>query len=220
MTRRVVLLAASAAAATALLTSCTTLVPGSAVPEPGAHGAVESDATPTATPSACEPVSAPLVSIDPRGADEPGLRIPELPGWVRITQLDSELVRYVLRNDELAADGFAPTTVVTLESKPGVTDEDEVFDEEEAGVSRVGATDLVSTPTTRCGYRARTATFTLPADGPLQERRATALTVVAAFGDTMYAATVTMQAANADDPAYTDAVNTVITGFEMLPPGR
>ena len=57
--------------------------------------------------------------------------------------MDSELIRFTMRNEALVKDGFAPTAVVTLESHPGIAEPREVFDaQQDALKSGIGATNV------------------------------------------------------------------------------
>ena len=84
----------------------------------------------------------PLTPIDPKSGGEPRLRIPQPPGWERASMLDSDVIRFTMRNKDLVANNFMPTAVVTLESVPGAaTDDETIFDQERAElVDRLGAT--------------------------------------------------------------------------------
>lgn len=57
------------------------------------------------------------------------------------------------------------------------------------------------------------------ADGTIAARKATTVDVVATFNGTLYVATVTIQSANPDNPSYARDEKTIMTGFQMLPPG-
>jgi hypothetical protein len=47
------------------------------------------------------------------------MRIPLPQGWERSTKMDSESIRFAIRNPGLAADGFTPNAVVTVEEMTG-----------------------------------------------------------------------------------------------------
>lgn len=67
----------------------------------------------------CQSVSAPLTDIPTRTDQEPKMRIPVPPGWERSTKMDSEQIRFSIRNQGLTADGFTPNAVVTLQKVAG-----------------------------------------------------------------------------------------------------
>lgn len=190
---------------------CASVVAGSAVKAPGA-ASVES--------TRCTAVSSPMASIEAHTPGEPTLRIPQPAGWQRSRQLDSQLIRYAQVNRDLVENSFAPTATVTLESAPGTSaDEAAALDRErQALIAMLGATDLSTTFTTLCGYRAETLTYTAPPIGRIPARKAMTLGVVATLHGTMYVATVTVQTTDPREPTYANDSKTILTGFQMLPP--
>jgi hypothetical protein len=207
------LCATVAAAALLAVPGCSKVVTGTAVA--GAH-------QPAAKSGPCEEVSAPLTAIDPHADGEPQLKIPQPPGWERASMLDSEVIRFTMRNKNLQAHNFMPTAVVTLESVPGAaTDDQTIFDQERAAlVDRLGATGLHATKTTRCGDNAELVDYDAPSMGRIPSRKIRTLMVAATFGTNTYVATVTIQSTEPDNPVYTRDTGTVLTGFQMLPPAR
>jgi hypothetical protein len=200
-------------AAMTLLTvpGCSKVITGAAVPGP--HG-------PVAKSSSCKQVSAPLTPIDPHGDGEPRLRIPQPPGWERASLLDSDVIRFTMRNKDLVADNFMPTAVVTLESVPGAaTDDETIFDQERAAlVDRLGATGLHTKEITLCGDKAELVDYDAPSMGRIPPRKIRTLMVAATFDTSTYVTTVTVQSTDPDNPVYTRDTDTVLTGFQMLPP--
>src|SRR5690349_24063413 len=79
-----------------------------------------------ATASDCTSVDAPMTRIPGHTDEEPVLSIPQPNGWDRVRLMDSDLIRFTMRNQSLAKDGFAPTAVVTLDSHRGLADPREV----------------------------------------------------------------------------------------------
>ncbi|HUB55673.1 MAG TPA: hypothetical protein VMB04_10980 [Mycobacterium sp.] len=219
---RCVLSATVAAVAVFAAPGCTRVVTG----RPAASALSGAGAQPPviAAPkrSVCEEVLAPLSPIQSRGPAEPALRIPQPPGWQRATELDSEIVRYAMTNQDLAGNGFMPTAVVTLEYAPGTNqDQQKIFDQERAMLSdRLGVTHMRTTETTRCGQRAEVVSYDAPPLGQIPPRAAMTLIVIGAFSGNEYAATVTVQAANADNPTYVRDAQAILTGFQMLPPAK
>lgn len=196
-----------------LVTSCTRTIEDARVVAAADMGTAASDG------SECTPVDASLTTIADRADDEPVLKIPTPGGWERVTMMDSELIRFTMRNTNLQRDGFAPTAVVTLESQPGFTDARDVFDAQRAALELgFGATDLRSTDQTLCGLPAETIDYTAPAMGPVGPHPATALCVVLHTDDVTFAATVTVQTTDADNPTYERDAQTILTGLQMLPP--
>lgn len=206
------MLCATVAAVTLLaVPGCSKVVAGSAARDP--H-------VPPRKPTDCEQVSAPLTSIDPRTAGEPQLKIPQPPGWERASMLDSEVIRFTMRNKDLVAEDFMPTAVVTLESIPGGdADTKSIFGQERAAlVDRLGATGLQISETTRCGNEAELVNYDAPNMGRIPPRKIKTLMVAGAFNGTTYVATVTVQSTDPDNAVYARDSGTVLTGFQMLPP--
>jgi hypothetical protein len=200
---------ATVAAALFAMPGCTRVVSGVAV-----QGGAGTQST------ACKQVSAPLTSINPHAASEPRLRIPQPPGWRRTSMLDSEIIRFTMGNKDLIANNFVPTAVVTLESAPGVNeDQQKIFDQERAGlVDHLGATDVHTTDTTLCGHQAVIVSYDAPAMGRTLPRKAKTLIVIGAFSRNTYVATVTVQSTDPDNQTYSRDTQTILTGFQMLPP--
>jgi hypothetical protein len=200
-------------AVTALLgvPGCSKVVTGAAVPGP--H-------QPAAKSGPCEEVSAPLTPIDSHADGEPRLRIPQPHGWERASMLDSEVIRFTMRNKGLVADNFMPTAVVTLESVPGAANDDEtIFDQERTAlVDHLGATGLHTTETTLCGDKAELVDYDAPSMGRIPPRKIRTLMVAATYDTSTYVATVTVQSTDPGNPAYARDTDTVLTGFQMLPP--
>jgi hypothetical protein len=207
------LCATVAAAALLAVPGCSKVVTGTAVA--GAH-------EPVAKSGPCEEVSAPLTPIDSHADGEPQLKIPEPPGWERASGLDSEIIRFTMRNKGLAANNFMPTAVVTLESVPGAATEDQtIFDQErDALIDRLGATGLHTATTTRCGESAELVDYDAPSMGRIPPRKIKTLMVAATFDTNTYVATVTVQSTDPDNRAYARDTDTILSGFQMLPPAR
>lgn len=201
------------AAALVLAAACTRVVDDArVVAAPGMGKAA-------ATASDCTSVDAPMTSIPDRTDEEPVMAIPQPEGWERVTMMDSELIRFTMRNQSLARDRFSPTAVVTLESHRGIAEPREVFDaQQDALETGIGATDLEVTPTTVCELPAEMIDYTTPMLGFLPPHPARVVTTVLATEDTTYAMTMTVQSGDADDPTYKRDAETILTGFQMLPP--
>ena len=135
--------------------------------------------------------------------------------------LASEIVRFTMRNKALAANNFMPTAVVTLESVPGRSaDQQKIFDQERAAlIHRLGATDLHTNETTLCGDKAEIVSYDAPGMRRIPPRRIKTVMVTSAFNGNTYVATVTVQSTDPDNRAYARDTETILTGFQMLPPG-
>jgi probable lipoprotein LpqN len=201
------------AAALTLSAACTRVVDDArvvAAPDMGKAPATASD---------CRSVDAPMTSIQEQTDEEPVMAIPQPAGWERVTMMDSELIRFTMRNLSLVKDGFAPTAVVTLESHRGIAEPRAVFDAQQDALEKVvGATNLQATQTTLCELPAEIIDYMTPMLGMLPPHPAKVVTAVLHTDDTTYAMTMTVQSADADDPTYKRDAETILTGFQMLPP--
>lgn len=203
--------------ATVILASCTRYVDDPrAVPGADLSAAAVADGTDA---SACEPTDAPLTTIPARGDNEPVMKIPQPPDWVRATMMDSELIRFAMRNDRLTTDGFTANVVVTFESAPGSEDAGLVFDNMRAALeSGLGATDVRVTDGTLCGLPTRTFRYQMPVMGNIAPHPAIALGVVMHTNDATYAVSLTAQTMDPGNPTYQRDTETMLRGFQLLPP--
>ncbi|CAN3130588.1 hypothetical protein ACNUDN_21930 [Mycobacterium sp. smrl_JER01] len=217
--RRLAAITIAAAAAISLsVPSCTRLVDARAVAvDPGTPWGSYASA------QACTPVQAPLADVPPpRGPasdTEPVLRIPQPDGWKRITALDSSMIRFVMRNDGLAAAGIAPTAVVTLEAHRGEIAPQEFFADQRRQVSQLGVSDLTLDDTTLCGLPAVRGHYLSPLLPGMQPRRADLLSAVMFSEGMTYGVAVTVQSADEQDADYRRDAEQILGGFQMLPPG-
>lgn len=174
----------------------------------------------------CATVSAKLSDIPTRTDQEPKLRIPVPDGWERATQMDSEQIRFAIRNPKLAADGFTPNAVVTLQKAPSdVGKPDQILQAQtDQLVKKLKLTDVNSTPTKVCGAPALSSSYTTPEMNlgkklpPIPARKATSLGVVYRGGDSYYVAAVTVQTVKADNQSYVKDSEEILKGFQILPP--
>ena len=157
------------------------------------------------------------------------MRLPIPPGWERNTGMDSESIRYAIRNNDLAADGFKPNAVVTLQKIPvDVGKPEQILAAQNDQLSKkLQVTDMKSTSTEVCGSPALSTTYTAPEvdlskrnpNAPkIPARKATSLGVVFKNGDSNYVATLTIQTVNPDDPTYQQDSANILKGFQLLPP--
>lgn len=174
----------------------------------------------------CQTVSAPLTDIPTRTDQEPKLRIPVPDGWERATQLDSEQIRFAIRSPKLATDNFTPNAVVTLQKiSADLGKPDQILQAQlDQLTKKLDIKDVQSTPTKVCGAPALTSTYITPelrlnpkVPG-VPPRKASSLGVVYRSGDDNYVATVTVQSVKADNPAYAGDSDTILKGFQILPP--
>ncbi len=176
------------------------------------------DEKPTA--AKCDEVSAPMVDIPSRTDQEPRLRIPQPQGWERTTKLDSETIRFAIRDPALSSDGFTPNAVVTLQQVGAdVGKPQQILDaQNQQLVAKLKVTDLKSTPAQVCGSMAQTTTYTAPAMGKIPARKATSLAAVYKAGNVNYVTTLTVQTIKADNPTYVTDSAAIVKGFQILPP--
>lgn len=174
----------------------------------------------------CETVSAPMTDIPTRTDQEPKLRIPVPEGWERATQLDSEQIRFAIRSPKLAADNFTPNAVVTMQKvSADLGKPDQILQAQTDQLTKkLDITDVTSTPTKVCGAPALSSTYTTPElrinpkIPAVPARKATSLGVVYRGSDANYVATVTVQAVKADNPGFVSDSETILKGFQILPP--
>ncbi len=204
---------------------CATVAVAALLAAPGCSKVITGTAArdphpPPPKPNQCEQVSAPLTAIDARAPGEPQLKIPQPSGWERASMLDSDVIRFTMRNKGLLADNFMPTAVVTLESVPdGSSDTQTIFAQERAAlVDRLGATGLSTMETTRCGDEAELVDYDAPSIGRIPARKVRTLMVAGTFHDNTFVSTVTVQSTDPGNSVYARDTDTVLTGFQMLPP--
>jgi probable lipoprotein LpqN len=165
--------------------------------------------------TACAKSSAPMLSLKPHAADEPTLAIPQPQGWERSTDLDSALIRGVIANVGLRANGFTPNAVATLEDTTGkVQTAQQAVDAEAAGVEQGGVAVESQTPGTICGQSSKTINYTL------QNRPVTAVIVAAEHEQKIWAAVLTVQTSEPENPKYIADKQTILNGFQFSWPGK
>jgi hypothetical protein len=204
-------------AATVVTASCTRTIDDARA----VAGADSSTATQSggSDASQCEPVDVPLTTIPAGNDDEPLMKIPKPPGWQRSTMMDSALIRFAMRNEVLTFDAFTANVVVTFESAPGAQDADLVFATmRDALESGVGVTDVRVTERTLCGLPAREFRYTMPVMGNVASHPAIALGAVMHHEGMTYVVSVTAQTMDPEDPTYRRDSETILDGFQMLPP--
>lgn len=152
--------------------------------------------------------------VEVGAAGEPGVEFPLLPGWERNTQMDSELVRFVVSNPELAANGFAPTVVLTAEPSPA--DPQVALERQLTGISDMLGPDGPATVEGEvCGYPSMGFEYTLPPMAGAPERLAAVQLIVVPHGAEAIAYSVTAQTTEPEDPAYQRDMETMLTGIRI-----
>lgn len=180
------------------------------------------------TSEQCQKVSVELADVPTRTDQEPKMRVPLPPGWERTTKMDNESIRFAIRNPALAVDGFTPNAVVTLQKvgldlgKPA-----QILEAQNDQLTKkLKATDLSSTATEVCGAPALSSSYTAPemkiSPNPkvpvVPSRKATSLGAVYKGDDANYVATLTVQTIRPDDKTFAQDSQTILKGFQLLPP--
>ncbi len=173
----------------------------------------------------CQKVSAPLSDIPTRTDQEPRMRIPVPPGWERSTKMDSESIRFAIRNEGLKSDGFVPNAVVTLQRVNSDLGRSEQIlqAQNEQLAKKLKAGDMTSTKTEVCGVPALSSTYTAPEVKvspkipTIPPRKATSLGVALEVGLATYVATLTVQTVKPDNQTYAADSETILKGFQLLP---
>ena len=155
-------------------------------------------------------------------AAEPQLKIPQPPGWQRVSMLDSEVIRFTMGNKALSARNFMPTAVVTLESIPGGHADSP--DDLRPGTPSVGGAPrrhrFTASPRRRCAEtRQSWSNYDAPSDGPDSAAQSQD-----ADGDSF----IRRQHLRRDrhravdrprpTPSYARDADAILTGFQILPP--
>ncbi|EKF22514.1 hypothetical protein C731_3492 [Mycolicibacterium hassiacum DSM 44199] len=204
----------------AVLTSCTEVIHyATPVAGPDRSPLTSQDEDVELAAADCAQVDAPMTTIPSLADDEPVLRIPQPRGWDRETRMDSQLVRFTMVNRRLVHDQFAPNAVMTLERAAGFEDPDVVFEAQRGALAdSFGATDLRVRSHTLCGLPAETVDYLTPPMGNTAPHPATVLMVVMNTDDTTFAVTVTVQTTDPANPTYQRDAETILSGFQVLPP--
>lgn len=156
------------------------------------------------------------------------MRIPVPAGWERSTKQDSESVRFAIRNQGLSTDGFTPNAVVTLQKlSTSVGKPAQILEAQNDQLTKkLKVTDLTTTPTEVCGATALSSSYTAPElklspkIPTIPPRVATSLGVIYKSGDSYFVATLTVQTVKvkADNQTYVKDADTILKGFQILPP--
>jgi len=155
------------------------------------------------------------------------MRIPLPPGWERTTKMDSESIRFAIRNPALAADGFTPNAVVTLQ-KTGtdIGKSEKVLEAQNDQLAKkLKLTDMKASPVELCGAPALSATYTAPEvklgpkTPPIPPRKASSLSSVYKGRDINYIVMLTVQTIKPDNQTFNADSAMILKGFQLLPPG-
>lgn len=218
-----------AAALTAALVGLTTAGCGSDEPQQVSFEELFADKTmpgitaprstfaPSGDSSACAAADTTTVDVPALAAGEPGVRVPQPPGWTRFTQMDSEIIRLALANPSLIANKFAPNIVITVERAPSEDAATVYAQAHDNLINIAGALDMAVTPVTVCGLPAERLTFRSPGMGPQSaERHLQALQVVARGGGLPYLISVTVQTTDPNNADYQRDSTRMLDGVQVL----
>lgn len=166
--------------------------------------------------STCTENSFPLYALKATHPEEPKLEIPQPPGWEPTDLGTNEVVRGMLGNGELTdvEAKFAPTAAITLEDLTGKVDSPEKA--LDAELAAVGLPMTTETPGTVCGYPSVTASYIADKEKPTTT--VSTLVVAGEFDGKLYAATVSIQSTQPDNPTYVSDKNAMLEGFRFQPP--
>ncbi|GAS96520.1 uncharacterized protein RMCC_3486 [Mycolicibacterium canariasense] len=153
--------------------------------------------------------------MEPKAADEPTLALPTPSGWVYSASMNSPIIRGFVANVGLRANDFTPNAVVTLEDLTGkVRNTEQGIDAELSSIAQNGIAVTSRIPGTVCGHPSTTITYTLLGHS------VTALITAAADGPKVWAATLTVQTAEPDNPAYNAGKQAILNNFQLILPGH
>jgi hypothetical protein len=214
--KKIIAIVAAAVALTVPLTACTM---GSPAPK---EMVAERTVATADDVAGCGHVDAPMVDIPTDSDTEPRMRIPQPSGWQPLSDLgDVEVTRFALVHGD-PAEYPRKIVAVALVRVPNASDADAqaVFDDTEAGLAELFAergwpTELTATAGTVCGLPAETVTY---AGAPTPDSHPiTMLWVLVETNGQTYLAMVT-QDIEPDDPTYQRQAETILSGFQVLPP--
>lgn len=168
-----------------------------------------------ASPEGCAASDVQRVTLDAKAADEPELGVPTPEGWEYTSAMNSPMIRGTVANVGLRANDFTPNAVVTLEDLTGkVASAQQGIEAEIAGVEQGGMPVQSRTAGTVCGHPSSTITYTL------QKRPVTALITAAQDGFKIWAAVLTIQTTDPNNPAYVAGKKAILDGFQFAVPDK
>lgn len=172
---------------------------------------------PSGDSSACAAADTETVDVPALAAGEPGVRVPQPPGWTRFTQMDSEIIRLALANPSLIANKFAPNIVITVEPAPSQDAESVYAQAQDNLVSIAGALDMAVTPVMVCGLPAERLSFRSPGMGAQSaERHLQAIQVFVRGGGRPYLISVTVQTTDPKNADYQRDSTRMLDGVQVL----
>jgi hypothetical protein len=141
--------------------------------------------------------------------------------------MDNESIRFAIRNPALAADGFTPNAVVTLQKTGSdIGKSEKVLEAQNDQLAKkLKLTDMKASPVELCGAPALSATYTAPEVKlgpkipPIPPRKASSLSSVYKGRDINYIVMLTVQTIKPDNQTFTADSAMILKGFQLLPPG-
>jgi hypothetical protein len=157
------------------------------------------------------------VAAEAQNADEPNISMPQPPDWKHVVGMNSDLVRLILRDDNLGGES-PPSVVITVTDATGrAQTPKDVIDAERKNVTVSGATSIADVPGTVCGFPSRTLTYTT-AQGAPAPRPVTTVVVAPQYNNKLFDVVVTTQAADSANPAYVRDTQIMLTGLQIKAP--
>ncbi len=170
----------------------------------------------TGTPSACNLVSAPMTPI-PSRADEPHVVIPQPTGWQRESEQESEDRRFAMANGNLRVGRIASASV-ELRTLVGHRDPATEIENMRAKAEKdSGNRDLTATDSEVCGFPGQTFRYIRTTAGLPPAAETLLVVVVPATGKTHEVA-LTTRTTHGNDPDYQRAIETILSGVQVLTP--
>jgi hypothetical protein len=158
-------------------------------------------------------------ATDPRSADEPTVRMPQPPDWKRVTGMDSDLVRLILRDDSVGGQ-LSPSIVVTITDATGRAQTPQaVIDTERNNVTISGATGIADTPGAVCGFQAGTFAYT-SAQGAAAARSVKTVVVAPQYNNKLFDIAITVQDGDSPNPTYARDAQTILAGMQIKVPSQ
>jgi hypothetical protein len=217
--KKIIAIVAASAALTVSLTACTTAQPDRFKESATGRTQAVSDEA-----AGCSHVDAPMVDIPTANDTEPRMRIPQPLGWRPVTDLgDSEVTRFAMVNGDPAA---YPRKIATVALKrlPNASDANAqtIFDGSRAELAdtftkRGWPTALTTTETTVCGLPAERVTY---AGDPALNAASMTMLWVAVDTDADTYLVMVSQDFQPQDPTYQRGAETILSGFQVLPPAE
>ncbi len=171
--------------------------------------------------AACTKVDAPLMDAGTNYDSEPRVKLPVPDGWERYAGMDAGVARLAIINKSLMKNAFTPNAVYTLDKLPGNIEASKALKQERDGLEKTGgATDLVVTPDTVCGFPGQTMHYTATIPPSVGPHPGVMREAVLNSGNNTYVITVVLQTTDPDNPVWQRDSKTILDGLQILPPAN